>query len=121
MEEEPGADMVERILRTEVVILPFVVFLEVYYVSRKKRGQELAEQRYAVMKALKANRVETATEAVVLKAGEFKASYRLSLADALIGAFAFVNRATLVHKDPEYEPLLMIEQLKLPYKQAAER
>ena len=34
----------------------------------------------------------------------------------MIAAYAYVYDATLVHKDPEYEPLTMIRQIKLPYK-----
>jgi predicted nucleic acid-binding protein len=39
----------------------------------------------------------------------------LSVADAWIAASAVLLRATLVHKDPEFEPL-DIPQHRLPYK-----
>jgi ribonuclease VapC len=45
-----------------------------------------------------------------------KASHRLSLADAIIAAFALQHQAVLIHKDPEFEPLsghVMLEAL--PY------
>jgi ribonuclease VapC len=53
--------------------------------------------------------------ALLEKAAEIKATHRLSLADAWIAALATLLRATLVHKDPEFEPL-DIPQHRLPYK-----
>ncbi|MFO7984376.1 MAG: hypothetical protein R6U38_00815 [Desulfatiglandaceae bacterium] len=41
---------------------------------------------------------------------------KISSADATITAYAFVHQATLVHKDPEFEALGMVNQIKLPYK-----
>lgn len=55
-------------------------------------------------------------EPVLLKGGEFKARHQISLADAIIAAYAFVHHAILVHKDPEFEALTMVNQMKLPYK-----
>jgi predicted nucleic acid-binding protein len=49
------------------------------------------------------------------KAAEIKATCRLSIADAWVAASAELSKATLVHKDPEFEPL-PIPQRKLPYK-----
>lgn len=55
-------------------------------------------------------------EATLLeKAAEIKATCRLSIADAWVAASAELSKATLVHKDPEFEPL-PIPQRKLPYK-----
>lgn len=52
--------------------------------------------------------------ALLEKAAEVKATCRLSVADAWIAASAALS-ATLVHKDPEFEPL-GIPQQRLPYK-----
>jgi len=65
---------------------------------------------------LKAEHLAELTEPVILQAGEFKVRHRLSLADAVIAAYAHLHQATLVHKDPEYAPLDMIRQVVLPYK-----
>ena len=54
-------------------------------------------------------------EPTLLTAGRFKALYKLSLADALIAAFAKTWKATLVHRDPEYGALRgEVGQLVLP-------
>jgi predicted nucleic acid-binding protein len=56
-------------------------------------------------------------EPTLLTAGRFKARFRISLADALIAAFALRQEAILVHKDPELEALSEeIQQEILPYK-----
>jgi len=59
-----------------------------------------------------------ADEATVLTAGRMKARNAVSLADALIAAFAKQRGAVLVHKDSEYESLAgEVELEPLPYKE----
>lgn len=49
--------------------------------------------------------------------GDLKSAYRLSFADAWIAALALRQKAVLVHKDPEFEPLSQSLALQtLPYK-----
>jgi PIN domain nuclease of toxin-antitoxin system len=45
LEDEGGADRVESILRHERVLIPFVVLLEVYYLSFQERGEDVAYKR----------------------------------------------------------------------------
>ena len=117
MEEEEGVDRVEEILRTERVLLPFVVLLEIYYISYRERGEEIANRRYALLKSLDIEFLWNLDEPILLMAGRFKALYRVSLADAIIAAVAKIKGAILIHKDPEYEALGQeIEQEILPYK-----
>jgi ribonuclease VapC len=115
-DNEEGADTVEKIMREKEIILPSIVLLEVYYTSIKSRNIDVAEQRYALLKSIDAKHIDHMSEPILLKAGEFKANFQISLADALISAHAFIYNAILVHKDPEYEALSMIDQIKLPYK-----
>ena len=116
MDSEEGADLVEDIMRTREVLLPALVLFEVYYKSIQYHGVETAELRYATLRSIRATHVSELTEPVLLKGGEFKANYQISLADSIIAAYAFVHNATLVHKDPEFEALTMVNQVKLPYK-----
>jgi len=116
MENEDGADLVEEILRTRQVLLPAIVLFEVYYKSTQLQGRGIAELRYGTLKSIRATHLSDLSEPVLLKGGQFKAAYRISLADAIIGAYAYVHKATLLHKDPEYEALTMIDQIRLPYK-----
>ncbi len=117
IENEPGAERVETILHQEAVWLPWIVLLETYYISRQEQSKAEADLRYALLKQLPTTIIWQADEAVMLKAARLKAGYRLSLADAIVAAFAIRQNATLLHKDPEFEAIhehVMLEVL--PYK-----
>ena len=121
IEDAAGADDVQALLeqakRGEVSLLvSFISFMEVYYISLQERGQEEAHERVQLMAALPVSRVES-TETLAVLAGQFKAVHRLSVADAWIAALAQERDATLVHKDPEFEQIeANVKVLKLPYK-----
>ena len=117
VEGEVGADRVEQILRAETVLLPFISLLEVHYITIQEQGEEEANERYAMLKALRAVHLKGVDEPTLLAAARLKARNRLSLADAIIAAFAGRHGAILVHKDPEFEALAGQVRLEaLPYK-----
>ncbi len=117
LEDEKGADRVEEILKEGNFIIPFVVYLEIYYISVREKGVEIGERRYAMLKKLGGEYIDFVPEPVLLKAGLYKSKYNVSLADSIIAAFASARDATLVHKDPEYENLeKIIKEERLPYK-----
>ena len=117
IEGEEGADRVENILLKEQVYLPWLVLLEVSYITRNERGENEADQRYALMKQLPVTILWEADEPILLTAVRIKADHHLSLADAIIAAYALNQNATLVHKDPEFEALGdQITLEPLPYK-----
>lgn len=120
IEDEPGADRVEAVLRTAAVIIPWMCSLEVVYITQQKRGVAEAERRYALIKALPVTHLWELEEALLLTAARLKASYRLSLADTIIAACALREQAILLHKDPQYEALVGQVALEhLPYKSGA--
>jgi predicted nucleic acid-binding protein len=55
------------------------------------------------------------SEPLLLKAADYKAHFPLSMADAWIAACASENGAVLLHKDPEFAPLPVAQEL-LPLK-----
>jgi ribonuclease VapC len=58
-------------------------------------------------------------EPTLLQAARLKATYHLSLADAIVAAVAIRRKAILLHKDPKYEALEgHLEMESLPYKNA---
>jgi len=117
LEDEEGADQVERLLKNERIVVPFIVLLEIYYISLQEKGIETADKRYATIKSLDLEILWEIDEPTLMLAGYFKAKYRVSLADAIIAAFTKKEGAILVHKDPEYEMLKReIKQIVLPYK-----
>ena len=117
IEDEPGADRIEELLRTERVLLPFVVAMETYYITCQERSHAEADRRLALLRQLDAEWLDHVSDRVVVTAGRLKAAHRISFADALIAAFAVDAGAVLVHKDPEYEAVAAeVEQERLPYK-----
>lgn len=121
IEDEPGSDVVQEILEKArtgqvVVLVSFMSFMEVYYITLQERDQSEAQARVDLMAAVPVLRVES-TVALGIVAGGLKANHRLSVADAWIAELAKERNATLVHKDPEFEQVeAMIQVLKLPYK-----
>lgn len=117
LEDEEGAQLVETLLRREEVLLPFLALLETYYITLQEQPEDIADRRYALLKQLPATILWNVDEPSLLTAGRLKATYRISLADALIAALAVRNKAILVHKDPEIAALSEVVQLEtLPYK-----
>ena len=117
LEDEDGAERVESLLRQEEIFLPYLVLLETYYITLQEQPEDVADKRYALLKQLPATILWEVDEPTLLTAGRFKAYHRLSLADAIIAAFAQRLGASLVHKDPELEALAeSVEQEVLLYK-----
>ena len=73
-----------------------------------------------MIKQLKVQFLYDLDEATLLTAARLKAFHRISLADAVIAAYAIRHNAILMHKDPEFEALsgsLTLEPL--PYKSSS--
>ena len=119
-QDEPGASVVERILRESgpggKVYASFMSFMEFYYILEKTEGESRARQGYLELKQLPLRVVES-DEELALIAARIKAATPLSVADAWVAATAERLGAVLVHKDPEFEPLKnRIALQHLPYK-----
>lgn len=121
IEDEEGADRVEQALKQKETLVPWPVLLETYYITLQEEGQSEADQRFALIKQLKVNILYDMDEATLLTAARLKALHRISLADAIIAAFAIRNDAILMHKDPEFEALSgSLTMEALPYKSSVE-
>ncbi len=107
MTGEKGADAVESILsgKENGVFIPWPVVFEVYYLTRRSRGEADADRRYGLIRELPATILWRTDEPEVLSAARLKAHFRISFADSIIAAAALRLDAVLVHKDPEYEAL----------------
>lgn len=116
IEDEAGAARVEEVLRTRSVVISWMSLLEVAYVTQQERSVAEAERRYALIKALPVTLAWQIEEETLLMAARLKATHRVSLADAVIAAYAIRMNAILLHKDPEFEALSGQVQLEaLPY------
>jgi predicted nucleic acid-binding protein len=123
-DNEKGADVIENVLQAAkqgrlVVFLSSMSLMELYYITHQEMGEEAARQLVLLVRSLPVKELAL-SEDLILPAGDLKARYRISVADAWIAATAKVHDLNLVHKDPEFEPLK--EELtltELPYKSAS--
>jgi predicted nucleic acid-binding protein len=122
IEDEPGAEIVQDVIERTAsgnvkVLVSFMSFMEVFYITLQEREIEEAQSRLRIMESLPITRVES-TVSLNISAAKLKAKHRISVADAWIAALALEKKATLVHKDPEFEQLEgQLTVLKLPYKE----
>ncbi len=122
--EEPGADTVQNFitdaLAGEVDLhASFVSLTEVEYITRQAKGEEIARQRLADLKALPV-KWHHSDDALCGEAAKLKAAHKISFADAFVAATALRLHATLVHKDPEFDALAGVLKLHpLPPKTGA--
>jgi len=117
IEDEEGANRVEQVLKKGDIYFPWVALLEMMYISHQEKGDDIAIQRFAMVRQLKATILWNADEPTLLTAARLKASQRISFADSIIAATAIQQEATLLHKDPEYEPLQNVLEMEiLPYR-----
>ena len=117
IEDEAGADRVEQALGRPTTLVPWPVLLETHYVTLQERGQAEADRRIALIKQLNVNIAWDMDESTLLTASRLKAERRVSLADAIIAAFAIRGGAVLMHKDPELGALTgLLPMEELPYK-----
>ena len=118
-DDEPGADDVARFLDVgersgNRCRICFISLMEILYRVWQDEGQTEARLAYAQCLALPLTVVHENTP-LLEQAAAVKAMHRLSVADAWIAATALLTDATLVHKDPEFEPV-PLPQHRLPYK-----
>lgn len=117
IEDEAGSDRVEEVLRGASILLPWPVLMETYYITLPEKGCAEADRRYALTRQLHAEILWAMDEPILLTAARLKAEYHVSLADAVVAAFAIRNNAVLIHKDPEFEALAALLPMEaLPYK-----
>ncbi len=90
--------------------------MELFYAAMREKGEDESYRLVALVKAWPLEWVYPDNR-VLLQAGRLRATYRLSVADALIAAVAKLHDATLVHKDPKLDELQGLNKLMtLPFK-----
>jgi predicted nucleic acid-binding protein len=112
--DEAGADRVEALLsrakKDQCRLLgSFMSRMEVLYIVWRGEGEDAARHALRLMDSFAVEWISCEPNILEI-ASRIKAHGGLSVADSWIGATAVAYGATLVHKDPEFEPLKEITQ-----------
>ena len=118
-DNEAGADRVAEVLElAHMGKAPcfgcFITLMEIHYRVWRDEDKAAAQLAYQQCLALPVTWMSN-SESLLIKSAEFKALYPLSIADAWIAACAAEQGAVLLHKDPEFKPLPVLQEL-LPLK-----
>jgi len=89
-------------------------FLEVYYKIYKAYGKREADNLADIMKQMPVIINDTLKDETLKEAGRLKASYKISIADAIAIAETVINNGTLVTSDHhEIEPIEKNEEISV--------
>ena len=107
--DEPGADAVENLLVTAgkkdtPLQMTDVNYAEVKYSIVKKDGAEAWKEAAKILQGLPIEFYSTTRE-MADTAADFKARFKMSLADAFAAALAKEKKADLITADPEFKTL----------------
>ena len=109
-DDEPGAERVATLLEgPDPCLACFITRMEVLYRVWKDEGERSGRLAYEQLQSLPIQWVDQ-TEPLLLEASRIKALHPLSVADAWIAATSILGRATLLHKDPEFEAMTELDQ-----------
>ncbi len=109
LHEEPGAEKVQHFLVKAIndkaqLFLCAVNWAEIAYISKRKHGTLKWQTAAEALLKLPIEIIAADLELANL-ASDFKAKYRLSLADAFAAALAKLKKAELLTGDPEFKVL----------------
>ena len=110
-EDEPAAGAVEELLARasqdkQSLYLSVVNWAEVYYNTMREVSQQAAEARVAEIAALPIEIIGVSEDLKIARqAAIYKATHKISYADAFTAALAKEKKAELVTGDPEFKPL----------------
>lgn len=117
---EPGHERVLDVLydsrdgNDARLLMPFVVLMEIEYMLSRRFGTEEASRILDSIESWPVEERESSRDWRRVAAG-VKTSGGLSFADAWIAALALLEDAELVHKDPEFDLVMGLKALRLPY------
>ena len=109
LRDEGGAGFVQELLekasrRDAPMLMTEVNYAEVKYIVLRKDGKEAWKEVAASLGSLPVEFVPT-TRALADAAADFKATHRISLADAFAAALAKEKKAELITGDPEFKAM----------------
>jgi ribonuclease VapC len=110
LENESFSDRIQDVLtqaknRKTLLYIHAIHIGEVYYITLREQGKNLADLAYARIKALPIKTIDRIDEELLLTAAGLKAKYPVSYADSFAAALAMIKNCILLTGDPEFTPL----------------
>ena len=108
---EPAGEDVERLIESastsgKPLLLSAVNWAEIYYTMERAGGRQAADEAVADLATLPIDVVGVGDDLKLARlAAQFKATHKMSLADAFAAALAKEKKAELVTGDPEFKAL----------------
>ena len=120
LENEAFSAKVEKLLKRarqgRIRIYLHAIHLgEVYYITLREQGQDLADLAYARIKAFPLRYIDIIDEKLLRTAASLKAIYPISYADSFAAALAVIHRAALLTGDPEFRKLEKKENISIEW------
>ena len=120
LENRTFSARVEKLLRQaregELRIYLHAIHLgEVYYITLREQGQEIADLVYSRIKAFPLTYIDTINENMLRQAAKFKAFYPISYADAFAASMAVLYNSSLLTGDPDFKILEKKENLSIKW------
>ena len=122
LENEHFADRIEKLLKRAKkggtsLYLDALHLGEVYYITLREQGPNLADLAYSRIKSFPLTFIDTIDEELLLSAATLKANFPISYADSFAAAVARIKNCALLTGDPELkmletENIIAIEWLK---------
>jgi predicted nucleic acid-binding protein len=124
LENEPFAEEMEVVLRDAGrgqtrLYLHAVHLGEVYYITHREKGKDVADLVYTRIKGFPISLVDRISEELLLTASSLKARFPISYADSFAAALAKINRVPLLSGDPEFESLQKSNELDMAWLRSA--
>ena len=110
LENESFSDRIQHVLsqvknRDTLLYIHAIHIGEVYYITLREQGKDLADLAYARIKALPIKIIDRIDEELLLTAAGLKAKHPISYADSFAAALAMIKNCPLLTGDPEFTSL----------------
>ena len=120
LENETFSPKVEKLLKQarqgKIRIYLHAIHLgEVYYITLREQGQDIADLAYARIKAFPLQYIDTIDDEMLRTAARLKANYSISYADAFAAALALIHGSSLLTGDPEYKKMEKKENIAIEW------
>jgi predicted nucleic acid-binding protein len=120
LENETFAFRIEMLLKKarqgkNLVYLHAIHLGEVYYITLREQGQNIADLAFARIKSFPVRYIDIIDDELLRKTAWIKANYPISYADAFAAALAIIHKSSLLTGDPEFKKLEKKEAISIEW------